>query len=679
MVEAKGLKLGGRVLLALLTLYALTMIVPDFLRIVRPLSSFGLTTNADGLIYDVQGPFAEEEESPAWKAGLRVGDRLDLGAMRCATIDSQVCASNLALWGGVNYVMPGREARLLVKAAENRPAREIVLVAEQRQRSVALDAVVLLAGIAGVLVVLGAAYLVWIRPGAMTWGFFAYVIQFNPGQAYQFYAFLQQWPWALLAQDIASCVLQAAGYTGLLLFALRAPVDKCEGRWRAIERALPALFVVFLAVALASLGSAFGYHTEFAMRASILIGFAVSVAALGILIGRRGDLSPRDYQRIRWVIWGCLIGLPAYLIAEISQETSLPASLFGEGGVTEDVSGLIYLVNGVLCLFVVEAVRRPTVISVWVPLRRATALGLLLSVPAYFVHEELNTINEWTQPARMGLGAGRPQLLIFLISRTHEWMTEFADRLFDWNFRRAEEHLADVGRTIERAESLGEIERLLVDEPMHALSLASAALFREEDGVFRRRASAGWGAADADMLRPGEPPLAGQLDGGPFRLDTAAAVDSSIRGLPGDLARPVLGVPVGDPRRWFAVALYGGHEDGTDLDDNERELLASLVRDAEIAYAHVEREQLHKRILEPRRPSRASPGKPDGSIRRSGARRQTSAFGCAGRLSRGGDRDQPPTASKASAPASSTPTARCSTSLRPRSAARTRPRRSARH
>ncbi len=252
MVEAKGLKLGGRVLLALLTLYALTMIVPDFLRIVRPLSSFGLTTNADGLIYDVQGPFAEEEESPAWKAGLRVGDRLDLGAMRCASIDSQVCASNLALWGGVNYVMPGREARLLVKAAENRPTREIVLVAEQRQRSVALDAVVLLAGIAGVLVVLGAAYLVWIRPGAMTWGFFAYVIQFNPGQAYQFYAFLQQWPWALLAQDIASCVLQAVGYTGLLLFALRAPVDKCEGRWRAIERALPALFVVFLAVALAS-------------------------------------------------------------------------------------------------------------------------------------------------------------------------------------------------------------------------------------------------------------------------------------------------------------------------------------------------------------------------------------------------------------------------------------------
>ena len=455
----------------------------------------------------------------------------------------------------------------------------------------------LLTQIAGVLVVLGAAYLVWIRPGPMTWGFFAYTIQFNPGQAFLFYAWLQQWPWALLAQDVASCFLQAAGYTGLLLFALRAPVDRAEGRWRRVERALPALAILFLAVALASLGTAFGYRTEFAMRASILLGFAVSPAALGILLGRRKDLSPRDYQRLRWVIWGCLIGLPAYLIAEVSMETSLPTALFGEGAVTEDVSGLIYLINGILCLFVVEAVRRPAVVSVWIPLRRATLLGLLLSIPAYFVHEELSTINEWTNLPEWGwvLAASA---LVFLLSRMHEWLTEFADRLFDRDFRRAEERLAEVGRLIQQADALGEIERLLVDEPLRALKLASAALFREEDSVFRRRASAGWSAADAEALRPGEPPLDRELDGGPFRLDAAGAADPHAGGLPGDLARPVLGVPVGDPRRWFAIPLYGGHEAGTDLDDNERRLLNRFVRGAETAYAHVEREQLRMRILD---------------------------------------------------------------------------------
>src|SRR5208282_4846271 len=293
--------------------------------------------------------------------------------------------------------------------------------------------------------------------GPMTWGFFTYTIYFNPGQEFQFYAWLQQWSWALLAQDVASCVMQAAGYAGLLLFALRAPVDRCEGRWRWVERALPALAILFLAVALASLGSAFGYPTEFAMQASILLGFPVSVAALGILLGRRKDLSPRDYQRIRWVIWGCLIGLPAYLIAEISMETSLPASLFGEGAVTEDVSGLFYLINGILCLFVVEAVRRPTVVSVWIPLRRATALGLLLSVPAYFIHEELGTINEWTQLPEWAwvLVAS---VFVFAISRLHEYATELVDRLFDRNFHHAKQQLAAVGRTIQRAESLAEIE-----------------------------------------------------------------------------------------------------------------------------------------------------------------------------------------------------------------------------
>jgi len=416
MSERKSTKLGRGVLLALLTLYALAMILPDFARIVRPLGSFGLTTNADGVIHDVQGPFTAEDESPAWRAGLRVGDHLDLEGMRCVPVDTEICASNLALWGGVTYVMPGREATLLVKASGEQPGREVKLIAEPRPRTLALGVVTLLDQIAGALVVLGAAYLVWIRPGAMTWALFAHTIQFDPGQSFQFYAWLQQWPRALLAQDVASCVLQAAGYTGLLLFALRAPVDRCEGRWRGIERALPALTILFLAVALMSLGTAFGYPTEFAMRASILIGFAVSAAALGILIGRRRDLSPRDYQRIRWVIWGCLIGLPAYLIAEISQETSLPASLFGEAAVTEDLSGLFYLVNGILCVFVVEAVRRPTVVSVWIPLRRATVLGLLLSAPAFFVREELSTINEWTRLPDWAWVAVA-SVLVFLIAR----------------------------------------------------------------------------------------------------------------------------------------------------------------------------------------------------------------------------------------------------------------------
>jgi hypothetical protein len=592
MADRNGASLLGRVALLLLTVYALAMIAPDLLRVVRPLGSFGLATNGDGLIYDVQGPFASEEDSPAWRAGLRVGDRLDLAAMRCVPVDTNVCASMLAQWGGVNYVMPGREATLLVAAAGDREAREVSLTAVSRPANRLLDLVVGLGTLAGILVVLGAAWLVWTRPGAMTWGFFVYVIQFNPGEAFQFWAWLQLWPPALLAQDSIFLVMQAAAYTGLLMFALRAPVDRTEGRWRMIERALPALAVLFLLVALASMGTIFGFPVEIWARSMLFIGFAVSAGALAILLGRRRDLSPRDYQRIRWVIWGCVIGLPAYLLAQLSQETSVFDGLLGRGLAPEEVAGALFLVNGILCLFVVEAVRRPTVVNVWIPLRRATAVGLLLSVPVLFLHKQIETIDDYIHMpywAWVAVASG----LVYLIARGHEFATELMDRLFDREFIRAKRHLAEVGETILQSESVAEIERLLVNEPMRSLCLASAALFRQQDGVFRRRVSAGWSDDDADTIASEDPLISARFNRKPYAL---GGIDASRARLPQDLARPALAVPVGNARRCYAVLLYGGHETGTDLDSNERHLLGGLAHDAEIAYAQVETETLQRRV-----------------------------------------------------------------------------------
>ena len=65
-----------RILLSVLLAWALVMIVPDVLRVVQPLASFGFHADSDGLIYDVTGPFDEKEQSPAWNAGIRTGDWL---------------------------------------------------------------------------------------------------------------------------------------------------------------------------------------------------------------------------------------------------------------------------------------------------------------------------------------------------------------------------------------------------------------------------------------------------------------------------------------------------------------------------------------------------------------------------------------------------------------------------
>ena len=595
MSDRKGASLFSRVALLLLTVYALAMIVPDLLRVVHPLGSFGLAMDGDGRVYDVHGPFEAEHDSPAWRAGLRAGDRLDLAAMSCASVDTMVCASLLSQWGGVTYVTAGREATLVVASTTERSGREVKLTAEPRPTNRLLDVVIVLDTIAGILVVLGAAWLVWTRPGLMTWGFFIYVIQFNPGQAFQFWAWLQLWPRVLLAQNVIFLVMQAAAYTGLLMFALRAPVDRAEGRWRTIERALPALAIVFLGVALASMATVFGYPAEIWERAMLLIGFAVSVGALAILIGRRRDLSPRDYQRIRWVIWGCLIGFPAYLLAQLSQETSLFGEFLGEGQAPEEVAGALSLVNGILCLFVVEAVRRQTVVNVWIPLRRATAFGLLLSVPVLFLHKQIETIDEYIHMpnwAWVVVASG----LAYLIARGHEFATELMNRLFDRKFIRAEHHLTAVGETIQNSDSLDEIEQLLVNEPVSTLRLASAALFREQDGLFTRSLSTGWDAAHADALTCNHPLLSARFDRKPYTPDSVDAAPAFPAELPDDLERPVLVVPVGNARRCYALVLYGGHEIGTDLDSSERHLLGSLARDAEIAYAQVESHALRRRI-----------------------------------------------------------------------------------
>jgi hypothetical protein len=106
----------------------------------------------------------------------------------------------------------------------------------------------------------------------MTWGFFLYVIWFNPGQSYEYYALLQYSPIALLAQNLAGAIAQGAGYAGFLLFALRAPQDQSSPRWRPIEKSLPAVGILFAMLLALSNASVFGYPTETVTRAGILVG-----------------------------------------------------------------------------------------------------------------------------------------------------------------------------------------------------------------------------------------------------------------------------------------------------------------------------------------------------------------------------------------------------------------------
>lgn len=293
---------------------------------------------------------------------------------------------------------------------------------------------------------------------------------------------------------------QAAGYAGLLMFVLRVPNNKTEPRWRPVERALPIIAAILAIVLLASYGSVFGYPTESITRGAIPAGFLVDLGALAILFDRRRTQSPEDYQRLRWVIWGCLIGLPAFLIAELASTTTIFETRWGDFTPTEDAFGLLYLVNGILCLFVFEAIRRPRVVSVMIPLRRVTILGLTLSIPVLLLHHEVERIHEQLQiPGWAWLIIGG--MVIFLITRLHEGAVYFVDRYFNRALDAVER---DLGSAMLKAKELAEIDRLLTHEPFQRLNLTSAASFRRAGHRYVRGASAeGWdGRAPLPRLSP---------------------------------------------------------------------------------------------------------------------------------------------------------------------------------
>src|SRR6187402_1658969 len=99
-----------RFLLIVLLAWALVMIVPDVLRVVQPLGSFGFYADNDGVIYDITGPFDAESDSPARQAGIRDGDRLALSKLRCFPYDPTTCGNALMVLGGHQRILKGQQA-----------------------------------------------------------------------------------------------------------------------------------------------------------------------------------------------------------------------------------------------------------------------------------------------------------------------------------------------------------------------------------------------------------------------------------------------------------------------------------------------------------------------------------------------------------------------------------------
>ncbi|HJU23866.1 MAG TPA: hypothetical protein VJ891_15275 [Casimicrobiaceae bacterium] len=590
-------------MLIVLATWAIAMIAPDLHRVFNSLASFGLVVDNDGRVVDVAGPFETVADSPAAHAGIAVGDRLDLRAMRCVPVNTAECRSLLSLIGGLGgaqIVLPGSAIDLTIIPAAGGSARVVHLEARPAQRGLAERVMLLADTIVGIIVILAAARLVWLRENRMTWGFFLYAMWFNPGQTFAYYALLQPWPAAILTQEVAEALAHGAGYAGLLVFALRFPGDATETAFRRYDRFAWLLAAVIASVWLASFANGFGVPTETLTLAAFLLGYAVDVAVLIVLVKRRTLLRPRERQRMLWVICGCAIGLPAFILGEIAQSTSFFPLVLGWTPSTVLIE-FLYLLNGVLIYFVSIAILRRRVVDVSIPLRRGTILGVLsltVGIPIVNVHELLSHYQDtFRVPEWVWLLVVAPVALI-LLQRLHELGVDLVDRVLNRRFHVARRQLDDAAEAMLHARSVEEIDRLLVTRPAAALGLASAALFRLDDGVFRRESAIGWdGSPLMTLSEDDDAPVLRCIEASaPLRLSPSAWNRS---GLDVDVQAPCIAAPVESGALGpIGVALYGPHDDGNDIDQDEAIMLQSLAKRAANGYERVAFVRLGEEVTE---------------------------------------------------------------------------------
>jgi hypothetical protein len=506
---------------------------------------------------------AVDPGTSAAQAGIAVGDQIDF--TRSSLHDRIV---------GLDYqpALPGERVTFAIVHGGN--PRTVTLeartptTAETRQAEVSiLPSFLRLAG----FVYIAVALLILLqRPSRMTWGLFLYLMSATSITTYRFPDSI------FLGAEFASDVLSVAGPVGLVIFAARFPSGLPTTRWKIwLDRSAIPIGVLFAipnlawdAGALLRGASPAGWMSLGSTLAALMLILLAAIA-----LGQTYLATPaQERQRLQWVIAGVLMTLISYS-ADWARywEAAYPL-------VTSDVliwiSALLYAVGPFTLAY---AVVRQRVFDISFVISRTVVYGVLTA--AIFA---VFAFIEWLLGQLIEHSGATVVLLALAAIGVAFWLENLHARVEAWIesvfFRRrhaAETRLAGIAEGLPYAEHTDDVDEALVREPQVALALASAALFkRDQDGRYVR---------DGAVL---DGPLLLQVQGkhGPLRLHNFADSDDVTQ----DDRTPVLAVPVFVRSRLEAVALYGAHVNGEDIDPDEVAALKNISIAAGTAYDHLD-------------------------------------------------------------------------------------------
>lgn len=486
---------------------------------------------------------------------------------------------------GLDYARPRAGETIMLQVEHGGSARTVTLgarhISSAAEQLLPSAAIAHLAGFAYIFVALA---IVMRRPSRMTWGLFLYLLS-----ASEIEHLRAQLPIFLVARLFYD-VVAVAGPVGLIVFAARFPNDDSSGWPSRIDQWAVALALVFAAPNLAwdATALARGWPPSRWMTLGSTLGALVLVVlAAALLTMSYAAASPKERKRLQWIIAGILMSLfsyasgwAAYLSAAYPLVTAPAVVWIGTVLYAAAPFPIAYAVVRHRVFDVSFVVSRTIVYTILTAI--VFALFSFLEWLAVRFLEHIGFAIAVVVLAAIGIG--------FWFNAIHARIDRIVDRVLFRRRHAAEQQLGRVTSGLLAVDTAAAVEAALVHEPMIALDLTNAVLYRrDDDGRYLRVLGEGTVSPSAPAALDQHLLLHVQGQHGSLRLHDMTALE----GYEGsDPLKPVVAMPVFVRSRLEAVTLYGAHANGEDIDPDELAMLAKLATAAGVAYGNVDAQRM---------------------------------------------------------------------------------------
>jgi hypothetical protein len=567
--ETQNVRSWERFVALIAAAVALLLNVAASVQLFTPPSAFGyhlIYTNGNAVA-------AVDRDTAAARAGIVAGDHLDFS--RASLHDRLV---------GLEYqpALLGESIRFDVvrngKAQAIRIAAGPLTPSEARLATFSpITSFLRLAGFAYIIVAL---FIVLRRPSRMTWGLFLYLVSATNLTLYR----LPDWIFPIA--QFASDLLSVAGPIGLVIFAARFPSDRAAG-WKAwLDNFAIPIGAVFAIpnIAWDATSIYFGWSPSAWMSlGSILGAFLLLVTAAATLVVTYLGADRTERQRFQWVIAGVLFTLLSYA----SEWARYWSTTYPVASASASV-WLATLLYACAPFALAYAVVRQRVFDISFVISRTLVYTILTgTIFALFA------LIEWLagrlieqSGVTIALVAATAVIVAFSLEAAHARIEGAVERVLFRRRHLAEQHLAGVAAGLPYAQSTNAVEHALVREPVEAYALSCASLYKRDDsGEFTR---------NGEKL---DPSVALRLQGARCALRL-----QEFNGHVGSAdENPVLAVPVFMRARLEAIALYGPHSNGEDIDTDEASSIEGVCAAAGLAYDQLDALRIYREIARWRR------------------------------------------------------------------------------